>query len=118
MEVVPSASPPTSCARLPRAIPGSSSSSGPPPPATLGRGAPEAAIEHLRRALEEPPGSDVRPALLHGLGDAEALVRDPRALADLQAAREESDDPSLRARIAEAAIGFVDASTPLRIAGR
>ena len=68
----------------------------------LGRGAPEAAIEHLRRALEEPPGSDVRPALLHELGHAEALVRDPRALADLQAAREESDDPSLRARIAEA----------------
>ena len=67
----------------------------------LARGAPEAAIEHLRRALEEPPPSAMHPALLYELGQAESLIRDPRALADLQAALGETEDPSLRARVAE-----------------
>lgn len=67
----------------------------------LARGAPAAAIEHLRRALDEPPDSEVRPALLYELGRAESLVRDPGALTSLQAALREAGDASLRARIAE-----------------
>jgi len=69
--------------------------------ADLGRGAPQASIAHLRRALEEPPPSGVHPELLYELGRAESLVRDPGALSTLGAALREAADPGLRPRIAE-----------------
>ncbi len=42
----------------------------------LPRGAPDAAVTYLRRALEEPPTEDARPAMLLELGLAEALTLD------------------------------------------
>jgi tetratricopeptide (TPR) repeat protein len=61
-------------------------------------GAAEAARVYLERAAAEAPGSaDV----LFELGRAEALMRDPRALAHLQEALALSGDPLARARVAE-----------------
>ena len=42
----------------------------------LPRGAPDASVTYLRRALEEPPADDDRPGLLLELGLAEALTLD------------------------------------------
>lgn len=42
----------------------------------LPRGAPEASVTYLRRALEEPPAAEDRPAVLLELGLAEALTLD------------------------------------------
>jgi DNA-binding CsgD family transcriptional regulator len=47
-----------------------------------GRGAPEAAVTYLRRALEEPPPAQMRPELLLELGEAEAQTLDPGQAAD------------------------------------
>lgn len=75
----------------------------------LRRGAPEAAVTYLRRALLEPPPGDLRPIVLRELGSAELragdLTRDlnaaqPRAVAHLEQARGLTADPRERAQIA------------------
>ncbi len=43
---------------------------------SLPRGAPDASVTYLRRALEEPPSPDARPAVLLELGMAESLTLD------------------------------------------
>jgi len=45
----------------------------------VGRGAPEAAVEYLRRTLEEPPPADTRAIVLLELGAAEVLALQPEA---------------------------------------
>ena len=74
----------------------------------LDRGAPEAAAAYLRRALAEPPGDDLRPAVLHELGSAELRAGEltpngnadrPPAVAHLQEALRLSAQPRERARI-------------------
>ena len=67
----------------------------------VGRGAPDAAVTLLRRAVAETPTAATRPGLLHELGRAEALVRDPAAVPDLEQALRLSEDPALRARVSE-----------------
>jgi DNA-binding CsgD family transcriptional regulator len=52
----------------------------------LRRGAPDAALAYLRRALREPPRLEDRSALLCDLGSAEALLGAPEAIGHLQAA--------------------------------
>jgi len=66
----------------------------------LADGAPPSAVRLLRRALAEPPPSELRSAVLGELGEAEALARDPAAAAHLREALELSDNPFVRARIA------------------
>ncbi|MGI8711634.1 MAG: helix-turn-helix transcriptional regulator [Solirubrobacteraceae bacterium] len=46
------------------------------------RGAPEAAVTYLLRALEEPPPPETRPELLLELGEAEAMTLNPAPAAD------------------------------------
>ncbi len=46
------------------------------------RGAPEAAVTYLLRALEEPPPTEMRPELLLELGEAEAMTPRPGPAAD------------------------------------
>jgi hypothetical protein len=67
----------------------------------LGRGAPEAAVALLRRALDEPPATAIRPELLYELGRTEGLVRDPSAMADLEAALRLSTDVVQKAKVSE-----------------
>jgi DNA-binding CsgD family transcriptional regulator len=65
------------------------------------RGAADAAIEYLRRALEEPPVEPERGSVLHELGLAEAADRRRDEFeAHLRAAIAVSEDPLLRAQIA------------------
>jgi len=65
----------------------------------LGRGAPESGVSYLRRALHEASEVAARVRLLFDLGSAEALARDPAAVAHLEEAHRCSDDPALRAAI-------------------
>ena len=67
----------------------------------VGRGAPEAAVALLRRALDEPPATAIRPELLYELGRTEGLVRDPSAMADLEAALGLSTDAVQKAKVSE-----------------
>jgi DNA-binding CsgD family transcriptional regulator len=67
----------------------------------VSRGAPEAAVELLRRALVEPPADATRPEVLYELGRVEGLVRDPSALGDLEQALRLTTDAALRARVSE-----------------
>ena len=61
---------------------------------SLERGAPEVAVDYVRRALSEPPAADERPALLFLLGIAEWRARGPEAIAHLeQALAAAGDDP-------------------------
>lgn len=66
--------------------------------ASAARGAAEIAVRCLRRALEEPPGSEDRAAVLRELGAAEHDVGDPVALERLLAAVGAAADPRERAR--------------------
>ena len=50
------------------------------------RGAPEVAASYLRRALEEPPATAARPALLLQLGEAEWYAGQPAAIGHLEEA--------------------------------
>jgi DNA-binding CsgD family transcriptional regulator len=68
--------------------------------AARGRGAPGAAAEYLRRALDEPPGPADRPAILLELGVALAGERDPAAVTALRAAVELARTPDDRAAAA------------------
>ena len=64
------------------------------------RGAPEQAAGYLRRALNEPPPYSDRSAVLHQLGEAELLTRDPVSTDHLAQALDATDDPVARGRIA------------------
>lgn len=64
------------------------------------RGAPEEAVLYLRRALSEPPASSERSAVLHQLGAAELLTRDPVSTDHLAQALDATADPETRGRIA------------------
>jgi len=77
--------------------------------AAAGRGAPEVAVRLLRRALDEPPGPDVRPAVLAELGKAEVRTGEPAAaVAHLTAALAGATDARARAALAhDLAIGLV-----------
>jgi DNA-binding CsgD family transcriptional regulator len=67
----------------------------------VGRGAPDAAVTVLERAVAEPVVAADRPALLHELGRLQARVRQPGAIASLAEALSLATDPALRAQIAE-----------------
>ncbi len=64
------------------------------------RGAPEAAISYLRRALREPPPKGDRLAVSRELGVALLLADDPEGVEVLRAVRGALDDPVPRAEIA------------------
>ena len=66
----------------------------------IARGASDAAVTMLRRALEEPVTPDERPALLVELGGVEVLVDGPAAVEHLTEAYGLLPDPRERARIA------------------
>jgi DNA-binding CsgD family transcriptional regulator len=75
----------------------------------VARGAPEVAVRLLRRALDEPPGPAVRPAVLAELGKAEVRAGDPdAAIAHLRAALAGATDARARAALAhDLAIGLI-----------
>ena len=80
--------------------------------AALAKGAPDAAISSLRRALDEPPPPELRPLLLLELGRAEVLTSLPDATAHLREAYEGLSDPDARGHAAEGlarALFFVNA---------
>jgi DNA-binding CsgD family transcriptional regulator len=64
------------------------------------QGAPEHAVAPLRRALAEPAGPDVRPALLRELGVAELAAFDPASAEHLRAAHDLERDHGHRADVA------------------
>jgi DNA-binding CsgD family transcriptional regulator len=68
--------------------------------AALGRGAADAAVRYLRRALLEPPGGDERPAVSRELGVALLRSNDPEGIEVLRTVRAAASDPVLRAEIA------------------
>jgi tetratricopeptide (TPR) repeat protein len=63
----------------------------------MGRGAPDAAVHFLRRALEEPPSPESRPRVMLELGRAEAMAGDTEAVGRLSSAAELIEDPRQRA---------------------
>jgi DNA-binding CsgD family transcriptional regulator len=67
---------------------------------SLAHGAPDAAVTHLRRALEEPPEPAARTEALIELGLAERRVDVVAGAAHLEEAMREVDEPSERARLA------------------
>jgi hypothetical protein len=77
----------------------------------LARGAPEVAVRHLRRALEEVDAAE-RPGTLRALGNALARLGDPEATSMLEQALAATSDAAVRARIADEAVD------PLMFAGR
>jgi DNA-binding CsgD family transcriptional regulator len=66
----------------------------------LGRGAPADAVRYLRRALEEPPGRQLRAHVILELGRAEAIAGEPQAVLRLSEAIEHVSDMPERARTA------------------
>jgi hypothetical protein len=66
-------------------------------PLAMRRGAPEAAVAYLRRALAETPGGELQAALLAELGHVEVLARDPAAAGHLRHALACCHDPVARA---------------------
>jgi DNA-binding CsgD family transcriptional regulator len=68
--------------------------------AASGTGAPEQAAGYLRRALREPPAASERAGVLHELGAAELLARDPAATNHLAEALEGTDDSGARGEVA------------------
>jgi DNA-binding CsgD family transcriptional regulator len=68
--------------------------------AASARGAPEQAAGYLRRALIEPPAPSDRPEVLHQLGAAELMAREPAATAHLAHALDGTQDPEARGAIA------------------
>jgi DNA-binding SARP family transcriptional activator/DNA-binding CsgD family transcriptional regulator len=66
----------------------------------LRRGAPESAIAHLRRALEEPPPAELKAPILIELGVAEVEVDAAAAMDHLREAHGILDDPMGRAGVA------------------
>lgn len=68
--------------------------------AALGRGAADAAVRYLRRALLEPPSRDARPAVSRELGVALLTANDPEGIEVLRTVRAATADPVMRAGIA------------------
>ncbi len=68
--------------------------------AALGRGAPEAAVRYLRRALREPPPAAQRLDLSRALGEALLRADDPEGIEVLRTVRAGVDDPAARAELA------------------
>ncbi|HUA43635.1 MAG TPA: AAA family ATPase [Solirubrobacteraceae bacterium] len=66
----------------------------------VARGAPEAAVSYLRRALTEPPRPDARLEVLLELGRAEAMLPVTHDFAALREALALAEDPRERAEIA------------------
>ena len=66
----------------------------------LARGAPDATVRWLTRALVEPPPVHARAQVLFELGSAEALTRDHRAIDHLSAAVAAFEEPQARAKAA------------------
>ncbi|MDP8943007.1 MAG: AAA family ATPase [Actinomycetota bacterium] len=66
----------------------------------LERGAPEAAVAYLRRALDEPPSRHARADLLRALGTAEAQADDPAAAEHLREALRITEHAAARASTA------------------
>ena len=60
----------------------------------LDRAAPEAAVRYLRRALDEPPPDELRPALLRNLATAAFRASDATAFGDLDPVAELTADPA------------------------
>jgi DNA-binding CsgD family transcriptional regulator len=65
----------------------------------LSRGAPDAALAYLRRALEEPPAAEERARVLRGLGTAEAVTNSGGAVDHLREALELTEKATDRAPI-------------------
>ena len=66
----------------------------------LERGAPDDAVEWLRRALVEPPGREARPRVMLDLGRAEATAGEAQSVVRLREATELIDDRRERAQTA------------------
>ena len=66
----------------------------------VARGAPEAAVSYLRRAVSEPPSPDARLEVLLELGRAEAMLPMTHDFAALREALALAQDPHARAEIA------------------
>jgi tetratricopeptide (TPR) repeat protein len=66
----------------------------------LGRGAPEAAVSYLRRALREPPPKGGRLAVSRELGVALLRADEPEGIEVLRAVRSALHDPVARAEVA------------------
>jgi DNA-binding CsgD family transcriptional regulator len=66
----------------------------------LERGAPDDAVEWLRRALVEPPSREARPRVMLDLGRAEATAGDAQSVVRLREATELIDDHRERAQTA------------------
>ncbi|WP_436697622.1 AAA family ATPase [Nocardioides sp. BYT-33-1] len=87
--------------------------------AALADGAPQAAVDLLRRAIAEPPAATDLPGVLLELGTAELHAGDPASVATLQRAGDGVSDPALRARSALALAtaynvgGFYDRTVPI-----
>ena len=86
------------------------------------RGAPDASVTYLRRALEEPPSVDRRPAVLLELGLAESLTLDREpAIEHLRRGVETTQDTVARlyaARTLAAMVGMNDPSQSVEIVER
>lgn len=68
--------------------------------AASARGAPEAAVQYLRRALAEPPGEQELPGLLLAAGSAEIQLREFRtAAATLASGLEAQPDPDTATKL-------------------
>lgn len=76
------------------------------------RGAPEAAVAYLRRALAEAPAASRPPELKRELGRAELGARDPACVARLLEAFAEAEGPRRRGEVG------LDAAEALMFAGR
>jgi DNA-binding CsgD family transcriptional regulator len=64
------------------------------------RGAPGQAARYLRRALSEPPALSDRAEVLHQLGAAELMARDPSATVHLAQSLDATENPEARGAIA------------------
>ncbi len=86
------------------------------------RGAPDASVTYLRRALEEPPSTENRPAVLLELGLAESLTLDREpAIEHLRRGVETTRDTVSRlyaARTLAAMVGMNDPSQAVEIVER
>jgi DNA-binding CsgD family transcriptional regulator len=65
----------------------------------LAQGAPEGAVAYLRRAVSEKADDPPLGELMHELGRAEVVARDPAAISDLQEALKLAEDAATRSRV-------------------
>jgi DNA-binding CsgD family transcriptional regulator len=81
--------------------------------AAAAAGAPEVAVDQLRRALAEPPPSADVPGLLLELGELEVRTADPGALGDLTAALNAGVTGDEAARARAARVGLLLLADPV-----